>query len=355
MMREDNTATERHSSGSDLQHPAVTVCWRAFPEHQGKGHAVTRLLQAAGCQATQVGDGPVSMERDGVVWLQGNPHWYPTVWRQLATKPRFERPLTVVWHSEPLPPPTASRLPWPRLTLRELTRILLRRPGATDVYTNALRLRALARRDLLDLLVVSTRAGQQFLTERGIPAQWVPLGSIPSSGQDMNLRRDVDVLFIGDLSVPRRRRLIAQLRRQGVNLMAVGSWSDPAFWGENRTRLLNSAKIVLNIQRYPGELSGLRFILAMANKALAVSEPIYDPAPYVPGKHYVSASLADLPQLIRYYLAHEDERVAIADEGHRFVTQELTMVRSVARILELVRAQREQRPAEGRHGREVNE
>ena len=49
--------------------------------------------------------------------------------------------------------------------------------------------------------------------------------------------------------------MIEDLRRQGINLLAVGSWADPAYWGENRTRLLNRAKIVLNLQRYPGALS----------------------------------------------------------------------------------------------------
>jgi hypothetical protein len=347
-MREENTTTETQrypAAGTDRRHLAVTVCWRAMPVQQGPRPSIATLLQEAGCQVTSVGDGPVSLESDGVMWLQGNANWYPTIWRQLVARPQSERPLTVVWHAEPLPPPTAAGLPWPRLTLQEIARILLRRPGATDVYTNYFRLRSLARRGLPDLLVVSTRAGQQFLTERGIPAQWVPLGLLPSSGEDMGLQRDIDVLFIGDLSVPRRKRLIARLQQQGIKLLAVGSWSDPAFWGEKRTRLLNSAKIVLNIQRYPGELSGMRFLLAMANKALAISEPIYDPTPYVPGKHYVSASLDDLPQLIRYYLAHEKERVAIANEGYRFVTQELTMARSVSRILELLSARREQRLA----------
>jgi spore maturation protein CgeB len=78
----------------------------------------------------------------------------------------------------------------------------------------------------------------------------------------------------------------------------------------------------------------------MANKALVISEPIYAPAPYEPGKHYVSATLAEIPEVIAYYLTHESERERIANEGHRFVTQELTLARSVSHILTLVREQR---------------
>jgi hypothetical protein len=197
----------------------------------------------------------------------------------------------------------------------------------------------LAQRGLPDLLIASTPGRCEFLVERRIPAHWVPLGYSPSDGHDMGLSRDIEALFLGDLNIPRRRRLIKRLRRNGVNLVALGDWSDPAYWGENRTRLLNRTKIFLNLQRYPGDLAGLHLILGMANKALVISEPIYNPAPYVPGKHYISATREEMPGIIRYYLAHDDEREYIADEGHRFVTQELTMARSVSHILELIRKQ----------------
>jgi spore maturation protein CgeB len=75
----------------------------------------------------------------------------------------------------------------------------------------------------------------------------------------------------------------------------------------------------------------------MANKALVISEPIYNSAPYIPGKHYISATIEEMPEVIAYYLAHDHEREYIANEGHRFVTQEVTMARSVSQILELIR------------------
>jgi spore maturation protein CgeB len=94
-------------------------------------------------------------------------------------------------------------------------------------------------------------------------------------------------------------------------------------------------------------MSGQRLILGMANMALVMSEPMYKPAPYVPGKHYVSATLEEMPQIIRYYLAHEDERETIAREGHRFVTQEVTLERSVSQILRLITMQKERSLANG--------
>ncbi|HEV8712229.1 MAG TPA: glycosyltransferase [Candidatus Binatia bacterium] len=342
MMKRDSAETEAPRSlplDGDLRQLTITFCFRTFAHNQGKLHVVTSSLVAAGCRVTQTGDEPLRLRADEVVWILGNANWFPVIRRQLAATPQAGRPVVVIWHTEPLPPPTAAGLPWPRLHARELAKIFLRHANATDVYTNYWRLRALARKGLPDLLAVSTRGGCQFLAERGTVAHWVPFGYDPSYGHDMNLPRDIDVLFLGEHQIPRRRRLLEDLRRQGINLLAVGSWSDPAYWGENRTRLLNRAKIVLNLQRHPGELSGVRFILAMANNALVISELIYDPAPYIPGKHYVSAAPEDFPRVIRYYLTHEDERMAIANEGHRFVTQELTMARSVAQILALIRVQ----------------
>src|SRR5262245_13972300 len=321
----------------DARHLAMTIYYRSLPRNRGRLHVVTSAFAAAGCQVVQLEDGPLTATADGVVLLFGNANWYPRVRQQLAARPKSERPFMVIWHAEPLPPPKAAGLPWPRLYAQEILQILRRDTGATDVYTNYFRLRSLARQDLLDLLVVSTPAGCEFLAERGISAHWAPFGYDPFYGEHLGLARDINVLFLGALDIPRRQRLIRKLRQQGIELSALGDWTNTAYWGENRTQLLNRTKIVLNLQRYPGQYSGMRFILGMANLDLVISEPVYRPDPYVPGTHYISAPLEDLPQIIRYYLAHEDERVAIAEAGHRFVTQELTMARSVSRILELLR------------------
>ena len=315
---------------------AILVCCR------GQGNRIrpiTSLLEEARHHVALVKDEPLDLVGDSVMWIQGNANWFPVICQQLAARPKPERPLVVLWHSEPLPPPKAAGLPWPRLHWREAVRILCRDARATDVYTNYFRLRRLAQKGLPDLLIASTLGRREFLVEHGIPAHWVPLGYEPSYGHDLSLSRDIDVLFLGDLNIPRRRRIIKRLRRRGVNLLALGSWSDPAYWGENRTRLLNRTKIFLDIQRFPGNLAGKHLILGMANKALVISEPTYHPAPYIPGKHYVSATIEEMPEVISYYLAHDREREYIANEGYRFVTQEGTMTRSVSRILELIKEQ----------------
>jgi hypothetical protein len=344
MLREESvTAALTEGEKQDF---AITLCHRGVSATRGQQSTVAATLIKAGYNVTEVREGPLNLAADGVAWILGNANWFPLAWRQLQAAPRSKRPFMVIWHYEPLPPPRAAKLPWPRPHLREVVKILLRRSSATDVYSNYLRLRSLARHGLPDLLVVSTLSRREFLAECGITAHWAPMGYHPSLGRDLGLPRDIDVLFLGDVKIPRRKPLLAQLQQHRVNLMAVGDWSDPAYWGENRTRLLNRTKIFLNVQRYTGELSGQRLLIGMANKALVISEPMYNPAPYVSGKHYLTATIEEMPEVIRYYLTHEDERRAMVEDAYRLVTQEVTLEHSLSRILALIKTQREQVPRE---------
>ncbi len=300
-----------------------------------RDYDVAASLERLGCEVRESDDTTLGLGRGDTLWILGNALWYPRALRELADTPRRERPFVLVWHSEPLPPPRAAGLPRPRLHLRELAKIALRDRRTTDVYSNARRLRQLAQLGVPDLLVVSTPGRREFLAEQGVAAEYVPLGYEGAAhGRDLGLDRDLDVVFLGAL-VPRRRRLLRDLAATGVRVYRAGGWSDPDTWGEARTRLLNRTRIFLNLARHPGELPGLRFILGMASRTLVVSEPVYAPGPYVPGRHLVTAPLGALPDAIRHFLAHEDERRAIADAGHALVTRELTMDRSVEQLLEL--------------------
>ncbi|MGB2769661.1 MAG: glycosyltransferase [Candidatus Zixiibacteriota bacterium] len=323
--------------GQSLRDLKITVCYRPIQALAGKVHIVTSLLSEAGYRVTQVSNERLHLKKTDILWILDNANWFPIVCKQLQTIPKSERPIIVIWHAEPLPPPKSAGLPHTRLNLREIGKILLRDRRATDVYTNYSRLRALMEDGIPDLLVVSTPARQEFLAEHGLASTFVPLGyHRTEDGYDMGLHRDIEVLFLGALNIPPRKKLFRRLRRSGINLIAKGSWFDPDLWGENRTRLLSRTKIFLNLQRYPGELSGARLIMGMANRTLVISEPMYKPGGFIPGKHFVSATSDEMPEIISYYLNHDDERECIATEGHKLVTGELTMERSISRILELI-------------------
>jgi hypothetical protein len=311
----------------------MAICHRRLAADSLEDTPLTKLFAAAGHRVSETQDSRLDLSGLDVVLMHGNANWYPKVVQALRRRPAGELPLFVLWHAEPLPPPRAAHLPRPRLHLREIAKIALRDSRATDVYTNARLLRNLARAGLPELLLVTTPGRQEYLAEQGIASDFVPYGYHPDwHGAPLDLTRDIDTLFLGALNVPRRKRLMRRLRQRGVALQAMGNWSDPNCFGENRRKLLNRTKILLNLQRYPGELSGLRLILGMANGALVVSEPIYRTGPYVAGEHFVSATIEEMPDVVRHYLTHEDERARIALAGQRLVLEDLTLERVVAQM-----------------------
>jgi glycosyltransferase involved in cell wall biosynthesis len=299
-----------------------------------------RRLLDLGIPVERVHDGAIDPGSAELVWIWGAPGWYPRAVRSLLRMTSAERPAVLVWHSEPLPTPRAAGLPGQTLHAREIAKILLRDPRTSDPSSNLRRLLSLARQGFPHILVVTSQGARETLAERGIPADVVPMGSTTDECRDLRLERDLDVLFVGALDVPRRKRLLRRLRAAGVEVVALGSWSDRALWGDARTQLLNRARIVLNLSRFPGQFSGHRLLVGMAGGALVVSEPIYRPDPFVPSEHYVSAAADEMPSVISYFLAHEQERLAIAAQGRRFVSEELTMERSLERIAGLVEAHR---------------
>jgi len=321
-----------------LRSRPFTVLNRQMEVHPDRVAWPTAILSAMGFHVRQVGDGPLATSLEEVVLVWGNPLWFPRALRSLLDLPAGRRPMTVIWHVEPLPLPRAAGLRRPLLRPRELAKIALRDPRVSDVYSNYRSLARLARLGVPDVLAVTTRERATFLAERGLDAVVVPYGYVPEDGRDLALERDLDVLFLGTLGIRRRRDAVRRLRRAGIRVEAVGSYHDPALWGEERTKLVNRAKIMLSVARFPGTLAGKRFLIGMACKALVLSDPLYDPAPYERGVHFVEAPLELLPEVAARYLADESERLRVAEQGHAFATRELTMERSVGLLLDAVAA-----------------
>ncbi len=235
--------------------------------------------------------------------------------------------------------PAAAGLPREPLTARELAKVVLRDRRINDHGSNGRYLRELAGEGIVTVLAVATSAYQAYLAEHGVAAELVPLGYDPDDGRLLDLERDIDVLFLGDYRIRRRRHILRQLEREGIDLLVLGSNSaSEGYWGESRTELLNRTKILLNLPRLQGHLPDIRLIMAMACGALVVSEPMYLPAPYVPGTHYVESPPDELATTIRRYLADDEERRRITATAHTFVTQGLTLEGTFARLLELAEA-----------------
>jgi hypothetical protein len=299
--------------------------------------ALEALLTEAGCRVELAGDRSALPGPDSVLLIRGGYGFFPRTVERLVAMPANRRPLVAVWHMEPLLPPRSSGHRRPAPTRLDLKKLLRPNARVLSPISNYLTLRRLARLGIPDLLVVSTPGPQEFLAERGISAHWIPVGYEPNLGRDLGLERDIDALFLGSTLPLRRRRLIRQLKARGVPLLVAGAYGPAGVWGEERTELVNRTKILVDLPRLPGMLTGIRMAIGMSNGALVVSEPLYAPAPFVPGTHFVSTPLEEMPATIRYYLEHEDERRQIAAAGQRLVTEEITMRRSVGQLLELLR------------------
>lgn len=298
--------------------------------------SLIRLLESQGHRAEVLASDRPEALRDGVLLLLGNINWYPELRQKLAQTAAHRRPWVVLWHYEPLPTPRAAGFPGAWLTFRELCKIALRDRRVTDVYSNLRMLRSVHQTGLIDQLVVSSRGRQELLAEQGIPSGWIPLGYTPDYGRPLALQRDIDVLFLGIVHVPRRKRILRRLEELGLHVVIKGDWHDPGCWGEARTELLNRTRILLNFPRTPGEMSGMRFLLGMCNQALVVSEPVYRPDPYVSGKHFVSGQIDELPEIVQHYLDNETERTAITTAAWQHVQHEVTLAHSVGKLLPLM-------------------
>lgn len=301
--------------------------WRGEPSWAKE--AVT----SAGYEFSVASDSTLDPRAADIVWVQGNINWFPRARARLASLHDSARPAVIVWHSEPLPFPKNSGFHNPRLTLREIAKIVLRDSRATDAYTNFLRLKQMRSRKVIDRVIVTSRSRQTFLAEKGMPSEFIPLGFHAGMGRDLGGVRDIDVLFIGTLDDSRHRRAIRFLRSRGIRVEATGSWKSAESWGESRTQLINRAKIFLNVQRHAGQYSGYRMLLGMGNAAMVLSEPVHDPFPYEAGVHYVSSPLESMPETISKYLSDDAARTSIAEAGHRFATESLTMEKSMRNIL----------------------
>lgn len=338
------------------------------------GAMVLDALSALGFATRQVWDGdPEGIDGD-VLFLFGNGRGFER-YANLLHGRKDARPQTILWQIEPLPPanlsprterlalqaescdrgwlgesrsarivkklvPVAARAHLQKqlqilLTSRFNRRIVRELPAQSEAPNPIIirRYEWLQRRHAegwLDCIFASTMAKANFLNSRGIPAVFCPFGYHPSMGTDLGRERDIDVLFIGGASEPRRAQILTKLKHdlqaRGVTFEIV---TDACF-GQKRTELINRTRIFLNLANYRWDISAERFLFGIACGALIVSEELGDTTPYVPGEHFVHAKTEDLAEQILFYLHHCKERETIVQTAWQFLTQQLTLAKSVA-------------------------
>lgn len=276
--------------------------------------------------------------------------------KQLAGVPVDRRPILIHWNTEGIPD---INLPWPlvygvswlRSSIASAAEEVAGRvgvagkPPVTWFSSRMLRFRyvgdyyAAYRRGILNVFADSSVLYAGIHRSHGLPTAYLPWGFVPAWQADLNIPRDIDVVWLGKQGSRRRSQLLqavrGQLRQRGTDVHMVDNLEHPFVFREDRTVLLNRAKITLNITRTWYDDNFSRFAMAAANRSLIVSEPMLPHCPeFVAGVHYVSAPVDRLGEVIRYYLDHEEERQAITDAAYQMVRRELTLARSVAKVLD---------------------
>lgn len=171
-----------------------------------------------------------------------------------------------------------------------------------------------------------------FLKNHGYNAIHFPWGYTPMLDtwqQHINSsQKEIPVSFIGG----------ATERRQAI-IKTIGD----IFWKVKSTKLTESeviarSQINLNIKNsHRGAFEAGRVIcLLLGNKAFTISEPYEDDIPLVNGEHLIIAKAEDLPTTVKYYLAHPEERIKIAEQGYDFVKNHYTMTQNLERALKCI-------------------
>ncbi|MBE0411121.1 MAG: glycosyltransferase family 1 protein [Anaerolineales bacterium] len=278
----------------------------------------------------------------------------------LASLPPGTRPLLVHWNTEGLPD---LRIPWQITRAVAAGRSRLERliqPHGNGRFQPLAKISSLSKIDfsmqrfrfigdyyaaysqgILNVFSDSSAVYAGIHNEHGLPTVYAPWGSTPRWYSDLEMERDIDVLWMGKRGTRRRSHLLdrvrAELKTHGIEIHVADNVENPFIFGDERTEYLNRAKITLNITRTWYDDNFSRFSLAAPNRSLVVSEKMLPHCPsYQVGIHYIEAKPDDLARAVLYYLKNPAEREQIVENAYRLTTKELTFNNSIKRIMAAV-------------------
>jgi hypothetical protein len=280
------------------------------------------------------------------------------VWQEVARRRAGHRPVVVHWNTEGMPDPrlpglsvrllgglssrlgfkaqTASEQPdapgWLRALSHSANGVRMARFRFFGDYAYAYR------QGWLQILADTSTIYARRRTSLGVPTLYAPWGATATWWADLNMVRDIDVLWLGTRGSLRRSRLLDQIRAEleshGVRMHVADNVENPFIFKATRTKYLNRSKITLNLTRTWYDDNFSRFALAASNRSLIVSEPMLPHcSEFEAGTHYVSANIRQLATTILYYLQHENERQKIVEQAHQLVTTKLNFRHTLQRVL----------------------
>lgn len=191
------------------------------------------------------------------------------------------------------------------------------------------------------------RSSAAELERRGIRCEHLQLGYSPlwdSWLGDDEVHRDIDVLYLGAAD-PRRDPILAGLG-QGlwarqcqllVPPLEPRTRPRPDFLkGPDKYDRLRSAQILLNLHRTSSSaLEWMRFLEAICNGCVVVSEPCLDSHPLIPGEHFLASAVDDIAATVNRLLDEPDGLRLMRERAYAFVRSQMPMDTAARRLVAL--------------------
>ncbi len=126
---------------------------------------------------------------------------------------------------------------------------------------------------LADISAIYVNYYQRF----GIHAKYVPWGTSSLWYEDLNLERDIGVMWMGKRRTRHRSDLIDHIEKvmqeNDIQMFIADGARHPFIYNEKRTEILNRTRITLNLQYIPYIATlPVRFGFTAGNKSLVISE-----------------------------------------------------------------------------------
>jgi len=191
---------------------------------------------------------------------------------------------------------------------------------------------------LYDFVFAAQRASVEYLSAvGGMNVFWLPLGCNPDAHYPVEVPRDHDVAFAGNVILPvhqHRNDLLLQLERSFSLHIASRVFRDELCQAMGRGKLAfnHSAVNEVNMRVFEAMAMGRPLVTNRSADLNGLSDLFAD------GEHTIMYDTADdLVQKVRYYLDHEDEREGIARAGYRLATTQHRYLDRVDALLAVVR------------------
>ncbi len=191
------------------------------------------------------------------------------------------------------------------------------------------------------------RSSAAELRRRGVRCEHLQLGycaSWDSWREDESVERELDVLYLGAAD-PRRDPLLAGIgaRLWARNCQFLVPPLEPRtapradfLKEEAKYRRLASSKILLNLHRTTSAaLEWMRFLEAICNGCVVVSEPSLDGDPLQAGEHFVEAPVEQIAAVAAELLDDPERLRALRERAYRFVREQLPIEPAGRRLAEL--------------------